>query len=78
MTRDMAPCGSRGPHRQTCFVEPRSRVVMPPGCVSLLTGPESVSRRGPVLFPHPAGGTKTLEAPIPPDMAGLIAALGLG
>jgi tRNA pseudouridine32 synthase/23S rRNA pseudouridine746 synthase len=28
-------------------------------------------------FPHPAGGTKVLEAPTPPDMAGLIAALGL-
>jgi tRNA pseudouridine32 synthase/23S rRNA pseudouridine746 synthase len=28
-------------------------------------------------FPHPAGGTKILEAPVPPDMAGLIAALGL-
>ncbi len=29
-------------------------------------------------FPHPAGGTTSLEAPTPPDMAGLIAALGLG
>ena len=29
-------------------------------------------------FPHPGGGTATLEAPEPPDMAGLIAALGLG
>ena len=29
-------------------------------------------------FPHPAGGTTTLEASEPPDMAGLIAALGLG
>jgi tRNA pseudouridine32 synthase/23S rRNA pseudouridine746 synthase len=29
-------------------------------------------------FPHPAGGTKRIEAPVPADMAGLIAALGLG
>jgi RluA family pseudouridine synthase len=29
-------------------------------------------------FPHPSGGEKRLEAPIPADMAGLIAALGLG
>ena len=29
-------------------------------------------------FPHPAGGTKRLEAAPPADMAGLIAALGLG
>jgi tRNA pseudouridine32 synthase/23S rRNA pseudouridine746 synthase len=29
-------------------------------------------------FPHPAGGTKRLEAPPPADMAGLIATLGLG
>ncbi len=29
-------------------------------------------------FPHPSGGTKRIEAPIPADMAGLIAALGLG
>lgn len=28
-------------------------------------------------FPHPAGGTKRLEAPPPQDMAGLIAKLGL-
>lgn len=28
-------------------------------------------------FPHPAGGTTRIEAPTPPDMAGLIAALGL-
>ncbi len=28
-------------------------------------------------FPHPAGGTRTLSAPVPPDMAGLCAALGL-
>jgi RluA family pseudouridine synthase len=29
-------------------------------------------------FPHPSGGEKRLEAPIPADMAGLIEALGLG
>lgn len=31
-----------------------------------------------LAFPHPAGGTKRLEAEPPADMAGLIAALGLG
>jgi RluA family pseudouridine synthase len=30
-----------------------------------------------LTFPHPSGGEKRLEAPIPADMAGLIAALGL-
>ena len=29
-------------------------------------------------FPHPSGGETRLQAPIPPDMASLIAALGLG
>jgi tRNA pseudouridine32 synthase/23S rRNA pseudouridine746 synthase len=29
-------------------------------------------------FPHPSGGEKRLEAPVPADMAGLFAALGLG
>jgi len=29
-------------------------------------------------FPHPSGGEKRLEAPVPADMAGLIAALKLG
>ena len=29
-------------------------------------------------FPHPSGGEKRLEAPVPADMAGLICALGLG
>ena len=28
-------------------------------------------------FPHPAGGTKRLEAPLPADMTGLLATLGL-
>ncbi len=28
-------------------------------------------------FPHPSGGEKRLEAPVAPDMAGLISALGL-
>jgi RluA family pseudouridine synthase len=30
-----------------------------------------------LAFPHPGGGAKRLEAPIPPDMAELISALGL-
>jgi RluA family pseudouridine synthase len=29
-------------------------------------------------FPHPSGGEKRIEAPVPADMAGLIEALGLG
>src|SRR5690606_27129010 len=29
-------------------------------------------------FPHPDGGLKRLEAPVPPDMAGVLAAAGLG
>ncbi|HEX5263926.1 MAG TPA: RluA family pseudouridine synthase [Phenylobacterium sp.] len=29
-------------------------------------------------FPHPSGGEKRVEAPTPADMAGLLAALGLG
>ena len=31
-----------------------------------------------LIFPHPSGGEKRLEAPIPADMAALIGALGLG
>lgn len=31
-----------------------------------------------LIFPHPSGGDKRLEAPTPADMAGLISALGLG
>jgi RluA family pseudouridine synthase len=31
-----------------------------------------------LAFPHPAGGTKRLEADVPADMAALTAALGLG
>ena len=31
-----------------------------------------------LAFPHPAGGTKRLEADVPADMAALIATLGLG
>ncbi len=31
-----------------------------------------------LTFPHPSGGEKRIEAPVPPDMAGLIATLGLG
>jgi tRNA pseudouridine32 synthase/23S rRNA pseudouridine746 synthase len=30
-----------------------------------------------LVFPHPGGGQKRLEAPTPPDMAALLAALGL-
>ena len=30
-----------------------------------------------LTFPHPRGGLKRIEAPVPQDMAGLIAALGL-
>lgn len=30
-----------------------------------------------LTFPHPAGGTKRIEAAVPPDMAGLAAKLGL-
>jgi tRNA pseudouridine32 synthase/23S rRNA pseudouridine746 synthase len=29
-------------------------------------------------FPHPSGGEKRVEAPVPPDMAALIVALKLG
>jgi tRNA pseudouridine32 synthase/23S rRNA pseudouridine746 synthase len=31
-----------------------------------------------LAFPHPAGGTRRIEAPPPPDMARLIGDLGLG
>ncbi len=31
-----------------------------------------------LAFPHPAGGTKRLEAEVPADIAGLVTALGLG
>jgi tRNA pseudouridine32 synthase/23S rRNA pseudouridine746 synthase len=31
-----------------------------------------------LTFPHPSGGEKRIEAPVPADMAGLIGALGLG
>ena len=31
-----------------------------------------------LAFPHPDGGTKRIEAPVPADMQGLIEALGLG
>jgi tRNA pseudouridine32 synthase/23S rRNA pseudouridine746 synthase len=31
-----------------------------------------------LIFPHPSGGEKRLEAPTPADMAGLISDLGLG
>ena len=31
-----------------------------------------------LTFPHPSGGERRLEAPVPADMTGLISALGLG
>ena len=31
-----------------------------------------------LIFPHPSGGEKRLEAPVPSDMVGLITVLGLG
>jgi 23S rRNA-/tRNA-specific pseudouridylate synthase len=40
--------------------------------------PRLMLHAGALSFPHPDGGTKRIEAPIPEDMAGLIAALGLG
>jgi RluA family pseudouridine synthase len=39
--------------------------------------PRLMLHAGVLVFPHPSGGEKRLEAPTPPDMAGLIAALGL-
>lgn len=39
--------------------------------------PRLMLHAGALSFPHPDGGTTRIEAPIPPDMAGLIAALGL-
>ena len=40
--------------------------------------PRLMLHAGALSFPHPSGGTTRIEAPIPPDMAGLISALGLG
>ena len=40
--------------------------------------PRLMLHAGALRFPHPSGGEKRLEAPIPPDMAGLIVSLGLG
>jgi RluA family pseudouridine synthase len=40
--------------------------------------PRLMLHAGALSFPHPSGGTKRIEAPVPPDMAALISALGLG
>jgi tRNA pseudouridine32 synthase/23S rRNA pseudouridine746 synthase len=40
--------------------------------------PRLMLHAGALSFPHPEGGTRRIEAEIPADMAGLIAALGLG
>ena len=49
---------------------------------ALMVGGEPVPRlmlhAGALSFPHPDGGTKRIEAPVPDDMAGLIGKLGLG
>ncbi|HEX5378909.1 MAG TPA: RluA family pseudouridine synthase [Phenylobacterium sp.] len=39
--------------------------------------PRLMLHAGALSFPHPEGGTTRIEAPTPPDMAGLLAALGL-
>ncbi|MDB5474893.1 MAG: ribosomal large subunit pseudouridine synthase [Phenylobacterium sp.] len=39
--------------------------------------PRLMLHAGALSFPHPAGGTKRIEAEVPADMAGLAAALGL-
>jgi tRNA pseudouridine32 synthase/23S rRNA pseudouridine746 synthase len=47
---------------------------------ALVVGGQAVPRlmlhAAALAFPHPSGGEKRLEAPIPADMAALIAALG--
>ncbi len=42
------------------------------------TVPRLMLHAAALTFPHPSGGKKRLEAPMPADMAGLIATLGLG
>jgi tRNA pseudouridine32 synthase/23S rRNA pseudouridine746 synthase len=42
-----------------------------------LAAPRLMLHAQALVFPHPAGGLKRLEAPVPPDMAGLAAALKL-
>lgn len=48
---------------------------------ALVVGGEAVPRlmlhAAALSFPHPAGGTRTLEAPMPDDMAALVRRLGL-
>lgn len=39
--------------------------------------PRLMLHAGALSFPHPEGGTKRIEAPTPPDMAALLAGLGL-
>ena len=39
--------------------------------------PRLMLHAGALSFPHPEGGTKRLEAPTPPDMAAVLAAIGL-
>ena len=39
--------------------------------------PRLMLHAGALSFPHPDGGTKRLEAPTPPDMAAVLAAIGL-
>lgn len=39
--------------------------------------PRLMLHAGALSFPHPEGGTKRLEAPTPPDMTALLAAIGL-
>ena len=39
--------------------------------------PRLMLHAGALSFPHPEGGTKRIEAPVPPDMAGLLADLAL-
>ena len=40
--------------------------------------PRLMLHAGALSFPHPDGGTKRIEAPVPADMATLVGALGLG
>ncbi|MES2340578.1 MAG: RluA family pseudouridine synthase [Pseudomonadota bacterium] len=39
--------------------------------------PRLMLHAGALSFPHPEGGTKRIEAPTPPDMAAILAAIGL-
>ena len=59
----LVPVDSFSPEEQAAYEELRDELLM--------------LHAGALSFPHPDGGTTRIEAPIPPDMAGLIAALGL-